>query len=62
MRTLLTNATLIDCVNPAPLPNAAVVLSGADAELLALEARCDKTRALKQEMMQALLTGRTRLG
>lgn len=32
-----------------------------DAELSALEARRDKTRALKQGMMQELLTGRTRL-
>lgn len=32
-----------------------------DAELAALEARRDKTRALKQGMMQELLTGRTRL-
>ena len=32
-----------------------------DAELAALEARRDKTRLLKQGMMQELLTGRTRL-
>jgi len=31
------------------------------AEIAALEARRDKTRALKQAMMQELLTGRTRL-
>lgn len=37
------------------------VLSDIDAELTALEARRDKTRALKQGMMQELLTGRTRL-
>ena len=37
------------------------VLSDMDAELSALEARRDKTRALKQGMMQELLTGRTRL-
>jgi type I restriction enzyme S subunit len=37
------------------------VLSDMDAELAALEARRDKTRALKQGMMQELLTGRTRL-
>ena len=40
----------------------AAVLSDMDAELAALEARRDKTRALKQAMMQELLTGRTRLG
>ena len=39
----------------------AAVLSDMDAELTALEARRDKTRALKQGMMQELLTGRTRL-
>jgi type I restriction enzyme S subunit len=32
-----------------------------DEELAALEQRRDKTRALKQGMMQELLTGRTRL-
>ena len=39
----------------------ATVLCDMDAELTALEARRDKTRALKQGMMQALLTGRIRL-
>ncbi len=39
----------------------ATVLSEIDAELSALEARRDKTRLLKQAMMQELLTGRTRL-
>ncbi len=39
----------------------AEVLSDLDAELAALEQRRDKTRALKQGMMQELLTGRTRL-
>jgi type I restriction enzyme S subunit len=39
----------------------ATVLSDMDAEIAALEARRDKTRALKQGMMQELLTGRTRL-
>jgi type I restriction enzyme S subunit len=39
----------------------AEVLSDMDAELAALEARRDKTRALKQGMMQELLTGKTRL-
>ena len=37
------------------------VLSDMDTELAALEQRRDKTRALKQGMMQELLTGRTRL-
>ena len=39
----------------------ATVLSDMDAELAALEQRLTKTRALKQGMMQELLTGRTRL-
>ena len=39
----------------------AAILSDMDAELAALEARRDKTRDLKQGMMQELLTGRTRL-
>lgn len=39
----------------------ATLLSDMDTELAALEARRDKTRALKQGMMQALLTGRIRL-
>lgn len=37
------------------------ILSDMDAEITALKARRDKTRALKQGMMQELLTGRTRL-
>ena len=39
----------------------AAALSDIDAELSALEARRDKTRGIKQGMMQELLTGRTRL-
>jgi type I restriction-modification system DNA methylase subunit len=38
----------------------AAVLTDMDAELPALEARRDKTRALEQGMMQELLTDRTR--
>ena len=39
----------------------AAILSDMDAELSALAARRNKTRALKQAMMQELLTGKTRL-
>ena len=39
----------------------ATILSDMDAELAALQTRRDKTHALKQGMMQALLTGRIRL-
>ncbi len=42
-------------------PAIAEVLSDMDAEIAALEARRKKTRALKQGMMQELLTGRIRL-
>ncbi|MEI8139184.1 MAG: restriction endonuclease subunit S [bacterium] len=48
-----------------PLPEQtaiAGVLSDMDTELAALEQRREKTRALKQGMMQELLTGRIRLG
>ena len=47
-----------------PLPEQtaiAEVLSEMDGELAVLEQRREKTRALKQAMMQELLTGRTRL-
>jgi type I restriction enzyme S subunit len=47
-----------------PLPEQtaiAEVLTDMDAELVALEQRREKTRLLKQGMMQELLTGRIRL-
>ena len=47
-----------------PLPEqraVAAVLSDMDAEIAALERRLAKTRALKQGMMQHLLTGAIRL-
>ena len=47
-----------------PLPEQraiATVLSDMDADIAALERRLDKTRAIKQGMMQKLLTGRVRL-
>jgi type I restriction enzyme S subunit len=61
----VSKAALRDLLLPIP-PVAeqtaiAAVLSDMDAELAALEQRRDKTRALKQGMMQELLTGRTRL-
>jgi type I restriction enzyme S subunit len=53
----------IDLSLPIPDEQAAIaaVLSDMDAELFALDSRRDKTRALKQAMMQELLTGRIRL-
>ncbi len=46
---------------PAEQAALATVLSDLDAELVTLVARRDKTHALKQAMMQELLTGKTRL-
>jgi len=62
----LTNGRLLSgVVLPVPpLSEQAAIaaaLSDMDTEILALEARRDKTRALKQAMMQELLTGRIRL-
>jgi type I restriction enzyme S subunit len=51
-------------VQVPPLPEQtaiAEVLTEMDGELAVLEQRREKTRALKQAMMQELLTGRTRL-
>ena len=49
-------------VPPLPEQDAiASALSSMDAELAALESRRDKTRNIKQAMMQELLTGKTRL-
>jgi type I restriction enzyme S subunit len=46
---------------PAEQTAIATVLSEMDGELAVLEQRREKTRALKQALMQELLTGRTRL-
>jgi len=57
------NVAALELLTP-PLPEQhelANVLSDMDTELAALEQRRNKTRALKQGMMQELLTGRTRL-
>ena len=51
----------LDLPHPSEQTAIATVLSDMDAELTALEARRDKTRDIKQAMMQELLTGKTRL-
>ena len=53
----------IAVVLPSPTEQTAIatVLSDMDAELAALEAKLSKARAIKQGMMQELLTGRIRL-
>ncbi len=60
-KTALAAFNLNIPVEPTEQTAIAVALSDMDAELAALEARRDKTRDLKQAMMQELLTGRTRL-
>ena len=71
----LSKGSTFDSVNSADvnalevcLPNdvdeqtaIATILSDMDADLTALEQQRDKTRAIKQGMMQELLTGKTRL-
>ncbi|MBK6534492.1 MAG: restriction endonuclease subunit S [Deltaproteobacteria bacterium] len=56
-------ASLMGATPPTKAEQAAIAagLSDMDAEITALEQRRDKTRLLKQGMMQELLTGRTRL-
>jgi type I restriction enzyme S subunit len=63
---VLTVSKLLPLEVAAPATKAeqtaiATVLSDMDAEIAALEQRRDKTRALKQGMMQELLTGKKRL-
>lgn len=56
---------LLNVIMPIPSQSEqiaiATILSDMDAEITALEQKRDKTRALKQGMMQELLTGKTRL-
>ena len=61
----VSKTALRDLLLPVPPPSEqkaiAEVLSDMDAEIQALEAKLDKTKAIKQGMMQELLTGKTRL-
>jgi type I restriction enzyme S subunit len=53
---------LLLCVPPTDEQKAiSTILSDMDAEIVSLEQKRDKARALKQGMMQELLTGKTRL-
>jgi type I restriction enzyme S subunit len=61
LNTGLINSTSISLPSFPEQTAIAEVLSDMDAELAALEQRRDKTRLLKQGMMQELLTGRIRL-
>ncbi len=60
-RENLTDFEFLCPLDPTEQTAIAAVLSDMDAELAALEARRDKTRDLKQAMMQELLTGKIRL-
>lgn len=57
------NLAALELMLPAPDEQAAIatVIADVDSEISALEARRDKTRAIKQGMMQELLSGRIRL-
>jgi type I restriction enzyme S subunit len=60
----MEDLTHFEFITPSKLADQkaiASVLSDLDAEIEALEARRDKTKLLKQGMMQELLTGKTRL-
>jgi type I restriction enzyme S subunit len=61
LNTGLINGTKITLPKSAEQTAIAEVLTDMDAELAVLEQRRAKTRALKQGMMQELLTGKTRL-
>lgn len=61
LNTTLVKDTQVRLPRQAEQAAIADVLSDMDAELAALEARREKTKALKQAMMQELLTGRIRL-
>ncbi|MEY4979603.1 MAG: hypothetical protein RLZZ352_1873 [Pseudomonadota bacterium] len=61
----LSKTALLKVTFPVPLIEEqtaiATVLSDMDTELTALESQLEKTRSIKQGMMQSLLTGRIRL-
>ena len=62
LNTPLINGTMVDMPPTADEQTAiAAVLSDMDAEITALEEKLAKARAIKQGMMQELLTGRIRL-
>jgi len=61
----LSKSNFLKMEIPYPEPDEqtsiATILTDMDAEIVSLEQKHDKTRALKQGMMQELLTGKTRL-
>jgi type I restriction enzyme S subunit len=61
LNTGLINRTEVNVPPIAEQQAIAQILSDMDAEITALEQERDKTKAIKQGMMQELLTGKTRL-
>ena len=61
LNTKILNSMFVTVPTVAEQTAIATVLSDMDTELATLESRRDKTHALKQGMMQELLTGRIRL-
>jgi len=61
LNTELINSTAVYLPSTLEQRAIATVLSDIDTEITALETRRTKTQAIKQGMMQELLTGRTRL-
>ena len=59
--TIIENEDILFPTKPEEQAEIATILSDMDAEIVALEQKREKTRALKQGMMQELLTGKTRL-
>ncbi|WP_426787784.1 restriction endonuclease subunit S [Xanthomonas campestris] len=61
LNTRILNGIQVNLPSISEQTAIATILSDMDAEITVLETRRIKTRALKQAMMQELLTGRTRL-
>jgi type I restriction enzyme S subunit len=61
LNTTILNGIQVNLPSISEQTAIATILSDMDTEITALETRGAKTRALKQAMMQELLTGRTRL-
>jgi type I restriction enzyme S subunit len=61
LNTTLINRTTISVPAHEEQLRISTILYDMDSEIVALEQRCEKTRAIKWGIMQELLTGRTRL-
>jgi type I restriction enzyme S subunit len=61
LNTKILNDTIVEFPSLPEQRAISTILGDVDAEIMTLEKKRDKTRALKQGMMQELLTGRIRL-